>query len=99
MTIDLHIVVSIVQLLVIGVGGLWFVWSMRTRLDLLIQETSIKHSANIDRFADIEKKLDNLANTAIEFVKQEARMNHIDDRLQELSNRISSHLKKRQTTR
>jgi hypothetical protein len=99
MTIDLHILVSIVQLFLIAIGGIGTVWTLKSKLDLLIQETSIKHIANVERFKDIEDKLDTLSHTAVEIVKQEARMNSIDIRLQELSNRLVSGFKRRPTSR
>jgi len=89
MTIDLHIIVSLIQLMVIGIGGLYFVWTMKSRLDLLIQETGIKHQANISKFNEIDKKLTDLSTSTVELVKQQLRMDHIDERLQELSNRLS----------
>lgn len=89
MTIDLHIVVSVVQLIVIGIGGLYFLWTMRSRLDLLIQETKLKHDANLLKFEDIDKKLTTLAATTVELVRQQMRMDHLDERVQELSNRIT----------
>ncbi len=88
MTIDLHIIVSLIQLMVIGIGGLYFVWTMKSRLDLLIQETGIKHQANIAKFNEIDKKLTDLSTSTVELVKQQLRMDHIDERLQELSNRL-----------
>jgi len=93
MTIDLHIVVSLIQLLVIGIGGLYFVWTMKSRLDLLIQETNIKHSTNLERFSDMDQKLEKLASTAMELVKQQMRMDHMDERLQEFSNHLAEVLK------
>jgi len=99
MTIDLHIIVSVVQLIVIGVGGLYFLWTMRARLDLLIQETTLKHSSNLSKFDEIDRKLTALASTTVEIVKQQIRMDHIDERVQELSNRVVEYFPPQKSTR
>lgn len=99
MNIDLHIIVSIVQLAVIGIGGLFFVWTVKSKLDLLIQETGLRHNSNIEKFAEIYKKLNELGETTAHFIKQEMRMDNLDERIQELSNRISNGLKKTRTTK
>lgn len=91
MTIDLHIVVSVVQLIVIAVGGLGFIWTLKSKLDLLIQETGLKHESNVARFNKIEGKLEELVATALAIAKQEMRMNTIDERILELSSRIHSY--------
>lgn len=91
MTIDLHIVVSIVQLIVIAVGGLGFIYTLKNKLDLLIQETSLKHEANLGKFKEIERQLSALVNTTVEIAKQEMRMNTIDERILELSSRIHNY--------
>lgn len=97
MTIDLHILVSVVQLIVIALGGFYFVWTMKSRLDLLIQETGLKHNANLEKFAKIDMQLTALVSTTVELAKQELRLNHMDLRLQELSNRLNLAAKKRTT--
>ena len=94
MTIDLHIIVSIAQLIVIGIGGLYFVWTVKGKLDLLIQETGIKHQANLIKFNEIDVKLNGLVDAAIQLAKQEIRLNNLDERLQELSNRLNIYVKR-----
>lgn len=94
MNIDLHIIVSIVQLIVIALGGLWFVWTIKAKLDLLIQETGLKHQANLLKFNEIDSKLNGLVEASIQLAKQEIRMNNMDERVQELSNRISEYFKR-----
>lgn len=89
MTIDLHIVISIVQLIVIALGGVGFVWTVKSRLDLLIQETSMRHQENSSKFTEIEKRLTELSSTTIEMVKQQIRMDHIDERLNQLGKIVS----------
>ncbi len=99
MTVDLHIIVSVVQLAVIGIGGLFFVWTVKSKLDLLIQETGLRHNSNIEKFGEIYKKLNELGETTAQFMKQEMRMDNLDERLQELSNRINGAIKKTRTTK
>lgn len=94
MTIDFHILVSLVQLIVIALGGFYFIWTIKGRLDLLIQETGMKHNANLEKFSEIYKKLNDLAETTAQFVKQEMRMDNLDERIQELSNRINGSIRK-----
>lgn len=102
MTIDLHILVSVVQLIVISLGGLGFIWTLKSKLDLLIQETGLKHEQNTSRFIKIEGKLEELVATAIALAKQEMRMNTVDERILELSSRIHNYAtgtNKRKTTK
>lgn len=89
MTIDLPILMSLVQLVVIGSGGLYFIWTMQSKLELLIQETKMRHAENSAKFTDIEKQLATLATSTVELVKQQLRLDHMDDRLNEVSKLIA----------
>lgn len=85
-TINLGSIIS--TLLFIGTG-LYFVWGMQTKLLILIQESNTRHLTNTQKFEEIKDQLKLLADTTLQLAKQEMRMNTIDDRLQELSNRIA----------
>lgn len=79
---------NLINVLVLGIGGLWFLWRLEGKLSLLIQETTLRHQNNIEKFVVIDQKLNELVHTTVELAKVEARMNQIDIRIQELSNRI-----------
>lgn len=83
----------LINAFVMIIGGFYFVWEVKSRLSLLIQETALRHASNVEKFTSIDIQLKALVNTTVELAKQEIRMNNVDERLQELSNRISSHIK------
>src|SRR5690348_15279142 len=87
----------ILNTLVMLAGGLYFVWELKSKLVLLIQETNMRHENNKQEFSNLKNdniavnnQLAKLAETTIELAKQEIRMNNIDNRILELSNRIHS---------
>jgi prefoldin subunit 5 len=82
--LSLDQVTSIVQLLVILGGGAYFIWSMQTGIAVLTTR-----QAQIDeRLVKIEASIDRLSSTTVEIARQDERVNHVEARLQELSNRI-----------
>lgn len=86
---------QIINTIVLLSGCFYFVWSIKGKLDLLIQETTLRHESNLEKFDHIDKKLNELVNITVELAKQELRMNHTDERIQELSNRLSSFIRGR----
>lgn len=74
------------------ITGFYFVWGIQTKLMLLIQQTNSRHESNTKELVEIKHQLNELSKTTIELAKQEMRMNNIDQRILELSNRIHSRL-------
>lgn len=92
----------VLNALMFVIGGLYFVWEVKNKLQLLIQETTMRHEANVEKFNTIELQIKELINTTVTIAKQEMRMNNLDERIQEISNRLSGHIKngtKRRSTR
>jgi hypothetical protein len=79
-----------VQVITMVLGGLYALSKIDGRLSMLVKETEIRHITNTEKFTVIDKKLNELVVSTMELVKQEMRMNHLDERLQELSARIQN---------
>lgn len=84
----------LINAFIVIIGGFYFIWEVKNKVSLLIQETSMRHESNIEKFISIDVQLKALVNTTVELAKQEMRMNSIDDRILELSNRIHQHILK-----
>lgn len=75
---------NLLQMLVMLGAGIWFLYTVKGELSTLAQIQK-QFAERLDR---IDKELELLSKTTIEIAKQEVRMNNIDSRLQELSNRL-----------
>lgn len=79
----------ILQVIIMVMGGLYALSKLDIRLNLVAQETAMRHVANQEKFIDIAKKLDELVTYTVQIAKQEMRMDRLDERIQELSNRLA----------
>jgi len=86
-SIDIGQILTLAAMLL---GGFYFVWEIKGKLNLLIQETTMRHDSNVKEFTDIKTQLSELSKVAIELAKQEIRMNTIDQRMLEISTRVHS---------
>jgi hypothetical protein len=75
---------NLLQILAMLGGGFWFLYSVKGEMSGL----TIIQKQFADRLEKIDKQLEILAKTTIELAKQEVRMNNIDARQQEFSNRL-----------
>ena len=76
------------QVITMVAGGLYALNKIDRRLELLVQETGLRHTNNLEKFTIIDSKLNELVVSNLEMVKQGLRMDHVDGRVQELSNRL-----------
>lgn len=67
-----------------------FIFRLHVDLRLLLQ----KQAQFVERVTKIENKVDALSSVLIDIAKQDARLNNLESRIQELSNRIYDHIKK-----
>jgi hypothetical protein len=79
-------VLMVLQILSILGGGFYFLWRVDTKLVVL----TTTQAGFISRLDKVDIKLENLSAVVIQLAKQEARMDAIDTRLQELANRVWS---------
>lgn len=79
----------ILQVIIMVMGGLYALSKLDIRLNLVAQETAMRHIANQEKFIDIAKKLDELVTYTVQIARQEVRMNSLDERMLELSNRLA----------
>jgi division protein CdvB (Snf7/Vps24/ESCRT-III family) len=70
-------------------GGLYFLWRMESKLGLLIQETSMRHGYYVEKFEVIDKKIKELVDATVKLAEQEIRLNNMDERMQQIANRIN----------
>ena len=80
-TINLGELLQIASML--GVGIL-IIWKLQIRLEVI----DAKQINTIEKINGIEKELEKLTYVIIEQAKQNARLDHFESRIQELSNRI-----------
>lgn len=85
---------TIIQSVVIIIGGFYFLWNLKSELKLLIQETNIRHDNNLKEFENINKKLEGLSQATIEIARQDERMTSQDIRLNNLAVRLDEYLSK-----
>jgi hypothetical protein len=79
MAIDLTVNLGhIITIATVALGGLFFVWQMKGRVDLLA-----------DRLERIDEHIDKLKEATLQIARQDERLLAMDRRLQELSNRLS----------
>lgn len=74
----------VLQILSIIGGGLYFLWRVDNKLVVLTSN----QSNFMNRMDKVDKKLDDLSTVVVSIAKQEARMDAIDTRVQELANRV-----------
>ena len=74
----------ILQTAAIVAGGIFFVYQMRIKIDALGRSIDVF----TDRLEKIDKQIEFLGKTVIDLARLEERMNHIDGRMQEISNRV-----------
>jgi len=85
MTISLGAVLQTVAML----GGIAiFIWRLQIRLEIV----DTKQAVAIEKISKIELELDKLTAVTIEQAKQNTRIDHVESRLQEVSNRIFDHV-------
>lgn len=91
---------TLLQIIAMIGGGIWFLWKMDVKISLLVQrldnnikERDAQHTANLTRFTNIDLQLKELIDTTIKIARAEERMDAVDIRIQELSNRIDSYTK------
>lgn len=75
---------NIIQIVVILISGLIFLYRMESRLILL---TNIQENFT-QRLSKIDAELEKLSNVTIQIARQDERMTAQDNRLQEFSNRL-----------
>jgi prefoldin subunit 5 len=77
---------TIIEVIAFGGGGIWFVWTMKTAIELLTQ--SLK--TVIGRLDKVDEEIDKLKEVVVTLAKQEERLAAQDKRAQELSIRLDS---------
>lgn len=97
---------TLLQIAVMLVGGMFFIWRLETKILLVgtelrsvVKERDIQHHSNLDRFKEIDEQLKRLIAVTIELAQFRIRMDNTDQRLQTLSDRIEFAAKAARTTR
>lgn len=74
-------------------GGAYFIWSIKASVAILVAQQGTIN----DKLVKMEAAIDKLSTAAVELARQDERLNAMDVRMQELSNRIvpPNHPKKR----
>jgi len=96
MTFDFTINIgTLIQLFSILGGGAFVIMRIQTQLALLVQEKRIEHTTNVSRFDTIDgrfnsldKELETLTRVVIDLAKQDERINAMEQRLQDLVNKV-----------
>lgn len=83
---DLGNILTILQILAILGGGIWFSARMEAKIQLLANA----HTTFTSRLDKVDTKLDSLTTVTVQLAKQEERMANQDTRMQELSMRIDT---------
>lgn len=79
-------ILTILQILAIISGGIWF----SARMEAKIGALTSAHANFVSRLDKVDGKLDGFNNVLVQLAKQEERMTAQDSRLQELSMRIDT---------
>lgn len=79
---------TVLQTITIVGSAAYFIWSIKTRLEVM----DTKQVTMVEKISKIEIELDRLTDVVIVQAKQDQRINNLEERLQELSNRIFSHV-------
>ena len=82
---------TVLQTFAILGSAAYFIWSLRARLDILDQKLEM----TVEKVDKVEAKMEKLSEVVITQAKHDERLNNFDVRLQEMSNRVFTELKKR----
>lgn len=79
---------TLIQTFAFVTGGLYFIWSLKTKLEVM----DAKQVTVVEKMDKLEIEISKLTEVTIEQAKQTARIDNVEHRLQELSDRIFNHV-------